>query len=365
MAYQNVGTPRFYVDYISWLSSLGWNMHPEGVSVGINPSSLNYSNEVTSPQHQICRYGSPDQHINIPSNFKFDFMAILGHNIASVGADDATSDPHFRDYNDTEHEVLFKGVVNFGYESLGYISPQYDGFTIAEITSHANYEIVDIAYINLTSIHLSDDIAAGNLHIGAFLWGGIYNMPHSPELSLTMTREMDGFKRIRTKGGTDLVDYRYIKPENWGTLAAWELSKGSPPNQALSRSGRRSWDLDFNYLDGSDIFGPNQSLWYEAETPSPNQNMIINDYGYDFNDLEISGPITTGLFNYNILDDDNFYSQVIHKTNGGQLPFIFQPDNSNNNPDQFAICKLDMKSFKFEQVANGVYNIKLKIREVW
>ena len=49
----------------------------------------------------------------------------------------------------------------------------------------------------------------------------------------------------------------------------------------------------------------------------------------------------------------------------GNLPFIFQPDSNNNNPDQFAICKFDMKEFKFEQVANGVYNVKLKIREVW
>jgi hypothetical protein len=56
---------------------------------------------------------------------------------------------------------------------------------------------------------------------------------------------------------------------------------------------------------------------------------------------------------------------VVRKTNGGQLPFIFQPDGSNNNPDQFAICKFDQNSFQFKQVANGVYNVKLKIREVW
>ena len=66
-----------------------------------------------------------------------------------------------------------------------------------------------------------------------------------------------------------------------------------------------------------------------------------------------------------LLNDNTFYSQVIHKTNGGQLPFIFQPDKDNNNPDQFAICKLDMDSFQFERVTKNIYNIKLKIREVW
>ena len=78
-----------------------------------------------------------------------------------------------------------------------------------------------------------------------------------------------------------------------------------------------------------------------------------------------------------LLDDDTFYSQVIHKTNGGQLPFIFQPDaprlnastglyeGGNNNPDNFAIAKLDMKSFTFSQVSMNTYNCKIRIKEVW
>ena len=67
-------------------------------------------------------------------------------------------------------------------------------------------------------------------------------------------------------------------------------------------------------------------------------------------------------FNYNLLTDNSFYTQVIHKLNGGQSAFIFQPDvNDNTN---FAICKF-ASGFKFDQVANGVYNVKLKIREVW
>ena len=64
-----------------------------------------------------------------------------------------------------------------------------------------------------------------------------------------------------------------------------------------------------------------------------------------------------------LLTSDNFYSQVIHKTNGGQLPFIFQPDKDDNT--NFAIAKFDMDSFKFDQVANSVYNCKIRIREVW
>ena len=66
-----------------------------------------------------------------------------------------------------------------------------------------------------------------------------------------------------------------------------------------------------------------------------------------------------------LLDGDNFFSQVWHKTLGGTLPFIFQPDNTNNNPDQFAICKFKDNSLKATQSAFNVYDISLKIEEVW
>ena len=66
-----------------------------------------------------------------------------------------------------------------------------------------------------------------------------------------------------------------------------------------------------------------------------------------------------------LLEGTDFFSQVINKTMGGHLPFIFQADKSNNSPDQFAIARFDMNSFSYDQVANNVYNVKLKIREVW
>ena len=37
----------------------------------------------------------------------------------------------------------------------------------------------------------------------------------------------------------------------------------------------------------------------------------------------------------------------------------------NFNTAQFAICRFDMKSLQYAQVANNVYNVKLKIRECW
>ena len=69
-------------------------------------------------------------------------------------------------------------------------------------------------------------------------------------------------------------------------------------------------------------------------------------------------------FEYTLENDNSFIAQVLNKVGNGQR-FIFQPDNTNNNPDQFAICQLDQDSLSIKQVAFKTYSINLKIREVW
>ena len=83
--------------------------------------------------------------------------------------------------------------------------------------------------------------------------------------------------------------------------------------------------------------------------------------------IVISQP-SNPIYKNNLLTDDNFFSQVWHKTLGGTLPFIFQPDggaNGNFNPDQFAICRFKSNSLKATQTAFHVYDISLQIEEVW
>jgi len=72
----------------------------------------------------------------------------------------------------------------------------------------------------------------------------------------------------------------------------------------------------------------------------------------------------TNNFEYTLNNDDSFIAQVLNKVGNGDK-FIFQPDNTNNNPDQFAICILDQDSLSIKQVAYKVYDISLNIREVW
>ena len=160
-------------------------------------------------------------------------------------------------------------------------------------------------------------------------------MPHSPELSLTMSHEYDGVKKQETAGGSTLSYVNYHKPPDWGDLQAWQLDGWD-----RKYSGRRVWDLVFNYLSDSDL----------------------EPYHYNIDSI-------SGHANWN--EDGNWFTNVLYHTNGGQLPFIFCPDpnvdfaSATNTIPEFAICRFDMNTFKREQVANGVYNIKIKIKETW
>ena len=315
-------------------------------------------------------------------------------------------------------------------------------------------------------------------------------MPHSPELDLTMTIENDGYDAITTQGGAHLSNVKYTGAPMWervdGTkVPPWTIGEPTTPGR---RTGRRVWNLQFNYLSDSDLFASNymsntyadlDSLasyndedkdilnlgadvldngdfeddsvpstwtgsaeanlggWISGGTHNSNNKFTIsggqctlisdgtlvnisqtpltigityqitvniktvssgqinfrvgsNNQYYDttgiktftatanssyfeikragacnitFDDVVVR-PVNQSDFYYTLDNDDSFHAQVLNKIGNGQR-FIFQPDNTNNNPDQFAICQLDQDSLKIKQVANGLYNIKLKIREVW
>ena len=250
-------------------------------------------------------------------------------------------------------------LVNGGFDpSVGYsaIYADYNGWSLA------TFDATNSEYIQ------ARDFAGMSANVGSVFIGTYYDMPHSPDLNLSLSYDYSGVKEITTRGGASLSNTFYNKPPMWGDLPAWELwsnipasNTGAKANSELSRSGRRIWDLSFSYLDDGDVFGSNQSLAGGIENEG---NVWGNNLGkgYEDDDIQSATDSYPGFFKYNILSDDNFYSQVIHKTNGGQLPFIFQPNKDDNT--NFAIAKID-SGFTFKQVANGVYNVKMKIREVW
>ena len=312
MAYSQVKVPRFYVNVVEWLHFNGVlnNIDEAYRTLPVNPTVYN-----------------PNISYDIPEIMtEKGFIFLLGHNLASLNYGFGL------DYWDiVQHKV--------NSNPLGY-----DGFSLAL------FNRTDMPKVKL---EVSEGAVIGSVVVGTY-----YDMPHSPDLSLTMEREYGGINTIETKGGASLSNSFYNKPPMWGSAGAWELYSGTPTNQKLSRSGRRVWNLSFSYLDDGDVFGSNQSLLTGEGSSGVYGGDIYTAYD-DVDDLQNDGD----NFTFDILSDDNFFSQVIHKTNGGQLPFIFQPDE--NDFTNMAICKFQQNSFKFERVALGIYNISLKIREVW
>ena len=335
MAYQDVGTPRFYINIPEWLDATGQASITPGyrtLPVSSHDPSENfyYHNDAFHIPLGILDYESSEDQVS--------FGAFLGHNMRTI--EDATGVnqyPWLYLYEGSSTHVPATHLVN---EVFGTIP--YDGFTIKLFNGS------DVQWISSGSWSNSQSV----------VFGSFYDMPTSPDLSLTMSREYGETKEIRTINGHSISNTMGNKPPMWGNgLGAWELSNTPVINsrQIYSRSGRRTWDLKFSFLSDKNIAGITQML-----------NIYSGISGAELSTAGYSEGNSAGFFSSSetLLKHNNFFSQVWHKTLGGTLPFIFQPDNSNFNPDQFSICKV-AGDFKVNMVAFNVYDISLSIEEVW
>ena len=368
MAYQNVGTPRFYVCTLQWLKSMGElytysSQFKQGNTmdlIGINPSSqktliLAEGNTDIGWNDTIGYFTDLAPYNKLMSNDK-NFQMALGHNFGASNAE-VYAQLSEAPYNGVAQE----GLIISKYDGDSVVS----GFSIS--VGNDNNDMVSSDNIGRLAFRIDNQSSTSSnyipypidVKIGSLLYGNYYDMPHSPDLNLKMSIEMDGIKSIQTKGGSTLSNASYTKPADWGEYGAWQL--GNYPNH---RNGRRVWDLSFSYLSDSDIFPLNAGTSYFAtigsETGYPDGSIVQTAGGATAETLDDTYDFTS-----NILNGEDFFSQVWNRTMGGHLPFIFQPNKNNSNPDQFAIARFDMDSLEYEQVANNVYNVKLKIRESW
>ena len=66
------------------------------------------------------------------------------------------------------------------------------------------------------------------------------------------------------------------------------------------------------------------------------------------------------------MNDNSFFAQVVHKTMGFHLPFIFQPNSDYCKPDGFMLARVDSRSgFKLSQIAPDLWKCNLVIKEIW
>ena len=335
MAYSNVSTPVFYIDNLLYHKTMGTIQTDYTDLVSMSPS--------TSQEYTVNNFNFYIPNLvdcDFTGNMKW-YYAILNHNFTDNGNGAFTLYDSNTDDN-TSTSITTTPLLNG--------DGTYSGSSIMTLPSDFGSSY---GYINLTFNNY--------MIIGAVSTGVQYTMPHSPDLKLNMEIEMDGTDTITTSSGASISNIKYTGNPLWNNgdnfTNPFEVYSSTLDVRSTGarRNGRKSWSLKFSYIADTDLFSSNPKASSYTEHP--------NDSTYSDGDLNPSGGGSNATLAYNIDTDDSFYAQVWNKTLGGALPFIFQPDS--NFYDDFYICKFDQDSLKISQSAFKVYDIAVKIIEVW
>ena len=383
MSYQRIYRPRLFVSWPLYQFTVGqmlghnWAINPNilDVSAGDDESynmnedcmyklsqldparySLFKLNLGVTNQLQEFRFGisgtpyagdlSTDEKNSIMSSF--DYLMILGHNMASCHA-------AFDIQEQYGGSMMDSGLVNAplsGAEAY----PQYNGFSLCEISGGGN-----------GSDYLSVNVGAGGAEIlsevfamGSIMFGKSYTFPYNADIEQITTFNYG----IKTRGS---VSGRSIAINNWSHRNKWATNPfdlsldniGDNAIDAYQMSGRRSWKCKFSFLAPEHVVG---------------QNLNTNSNGWsnvwknaDGVDTTYSGYIMGGNDDsvYNLLNpaETDFYSIVVNRTLGGALPMVLQLDAvEGGNPDSFAIVRMN-PNYEIRHVGRDIYEIELDLVE--
>ena len=347
---KQVKTPRFYVDMPTFLHAtgqLGWDDSKGGAELLYMNCANPYLQDTES--QTMFKIGSLAN--NAPkTSFPINFCALLNHNLASdskryniigkAGIElDADGTPEFSEDFSGGSYTNKQNVLN--WDGTNGINAQYNGTTIWTFSDANGMD----KYWRNFDLHFPDGFDDYTHQLGSLIVGKYWDAPNSPDLSLTMSRRFDGIKKQKTIGGKTLANIYYDGPTEWTMNSKNPDYGGSatykyPPfeldttakvdsegyrfdyraKSGLGRKGLRSWKLTFSYISEDD-------MWMDNEVSSKVTSDSIDD-----------GEVPTGGSDPNPMLSDDSFNFVWNCTLGGTLPFIFQPDNTNNNPDQFSIC---------------------------
>ena len=336
--YSNVATPRFIVDWMQWFGALGLT-----TKYTLNPSGGN-------PLEFDIPSGFPFKHINI--------WGILGHRLGSHR--DSISDQAylFLDASDGNNETnaeFTNDIIVNAENHVNVIKVVNDGFSFITLNSND---------INPNKIKIYSSPSNIGSVISSMLVGRYFNMPVSPLLSLDFNITYGGTKEFTSYTGASGSNTMYDSAPDWGNglyiydslnlfppMGAWELIEPNTEsiNPIFKRSGRKSWNLKFSYINNSDLYGANHSLstYLESQGDIPDTELLEGD------------------FLNNLLGGGNFFSEVWIPTLQGKLPFVFQPDKTNNTSEGFALARFTQGSLQAKRSSVNTYDISLKIEEVF
>ena len=385
MSYNEIKTPRFFIDISQF-----YNVTKTGTSIdkyfGLNPHQTN-NFDLTSFgvwYKSFKKWAFDDAPIP-----KINYVAALGHNFADLegGGFQIRLDnyqpgneqvDYFEPADDTEGYNVYNADFSTEMTSTGLFTPKYNGSSIARVKEQelpANANRVTIR-LGAKEGGLGTTYTEGNntymtgLNVNCLSMGYIYEMPVAANATLTRSIEYQKQNEIISHTGKSFSNTLYTRPPLWNNVAPFELYSSNPDSEhwiqgdgIFSRNGRKRWNLTFSAVQDSDMYGPNQMLSKQEYTDISIAQAFVS-LGYDSADVfSVADDNLSMSFRDNVLEDDNWFSQVWSKTLGGSMSFIFQPDKSDNS--QFALCRFKESSFKARLVAPKLYEFSVDIEETF
>ena len=398
---QQVKTPRFYVDIPTFLHATGqleWDTNKGGAKL-LYMNCANPQTIIPESNASITPFKIGSTSNNNLTQFPINFFGYLNHNFAS--SDGNVQKPKLKAVEGLSYGNFQYPITLNNYENILNSDMEYNGTSLFKLVNENNEPTTISKYWKSFEVYWSYvQFPENTKALGSLVVGKYFDCPNSPDLNLTMSRRFDGIKKQTTIGGKTLSNIYYDGPTEWtmygkranvvpdsfppvlsdsvetiykyppfeldyyrgaldndteNTLDESEWRR--KPKSGLGRKGLKSWNLSFSYISQSDMF-----INYESSSTAP------YDIGNFSSVTDSLYPDTNQIGNLNenanpILSDDSF-NFVWNTTLGGTLPFIFQPDNTNANPDQFSICMFRENTLNIEQVAFNTYNVSMTIDEI-
>ena len=350
--YQTITTPTLYVSYPLWQYANGalddiatnyGNIDEDLIRmIQLDPSKITNLYPVAGDfnVHKYRIVPKADDFTDVIDSglWNFDFMGILGHNLASANASVI-----IQANNDTAEGVVdisTSSIVNHNPNG----TPEYDGWSLFNLDDKPNPDSWNMRF-NLTASGLGV-WGESPIKIGSLMWGKKFTFPQNADLSTT-TKFDYGVKQTQTISGKTISQANWTKPNNWITEPFGLTEKdGERGDNFQRRSGRRTWSISFDSL------APDKVM---------NQMPMMNSNGWTAQDNHSTGA--DGIESlYNINNAVDFYTNVVHRTMGGHLPMLLQVDSSDSSPQNFAIVRLK-SDYSVVQKSPNLYDIKLTLVE--
>ena len=225
MPYQIARNPIIYINIYEYAAFLGLIQIPkEAGFLRLNPSEyynmidVSYENSLFGLD--VISYDLPL--IGVPFDKLIGengFIALLGHKLATIGTAVSIGGNWSTQGPVNIQEIVNAGIIEPGN---GFIYPENNGLTFCSC-SFENLTEWDLPL----SLHFYG-LDKNFTQTCSAIIGSTYQFPRGSDIGIKITREMDGIKNFRTPGGKDLTNHRYIKSNNWGDYAPFEIYPGEP-----------------------------------------------------------------------------------------------------------------------------------------